>query len=73
MKMWELASGVRIPLVMEEQDLVEKLLKDADCVLSERQEIIAQTLTNKGILVKEEHDDGECDYQINYHVDVWRD
>lgn len=73
MKIWELASGVRIPLVMEEYDLVEKLMKDADCKLSERQEVIAQNLTNKGILIKEEHDDGECEYQINYRIDVWRD
>ncbi len=73
MKVWELASGIRIPLAMEEHDLVEKLMNDEDCILSERQEVIAQTLTNKGILIKEEQDDGECEYKINYHVDVWRD
>ena len=73
MKVWELASGVKIPLSIEEQDLVEKLLENNDLVLSERQKIVAQTLANKDILTKEDLDSGDSEYQINYHVDVWRD
>jgi len=73
MKMWELASGVRIPLSGEEQDLVEKLLENDDLVLSERQKVVAQYLANKDILTKEDRADGDNDYRINYHVDVWRD
>lgn len=73
MKVWELASGIKIPLSIEEQDLVEKLLEDNELVLSERQKIIAQLLSNKDILIKEDLGDGNNNYSINYHVDVWRD
>ena len=73
MKVWELASGIKIPLSIEEQDLVEKLLENNDLVLSERQKIVAQNLANKDILTKEDLDSGDSEYQINYHVDVWRD
>ena len=73
MKVWELASGIRIPLCNEEQELVEKLLEDDDYILSEREIVIAQTLANKDILIKEELENGESNFGINYHVDVWRD
>ncbi len=73
MKVWELASGVQIPLSSEEQSLVERLMENADSVLSEREKVIAQTLANKDILEKEDLEDGNSKYGINYHVDVWRD
>lgn len=73
MKVWELASGVKIPLSIEEQDLVEKLLENGDLALSERQKVVAQNLANKDILTKEDLADGDSNYRINYHVDVWRD
>jgi len=75
MKIWELASGIRIPLMMEEYTLIDKLLKKSDLPLSERQKVIAQNLVKKGILIKEESDNelDECIFRINYRVDVWRD
>lgn len=72
MKVWELASGIKIPLSIEEQELVEKLLENNDIVLSERQKVVAQNLTNKDILIKEEFDNNDVNYRINYHVDIWR-
>lgn len=72
MKIWELVSGIRIPMTAEEHSLVEELKKDSKYELSERQQVIAQTLTNKGILIKEEQD-GSSNYRINYRDDIWRD
>lgn len=73
MKVWELASGVQIPLSSEERDLVERLMENADSVLSEREKVVAQILANKDILEKEDLEDGDSKYGINYRVDVWRD
>lgn len=72
MKLWELANGILTPLSEEENDLLEKFLKDADCTLTEREEIIAQKLVSKAVLIREDKED--CDkFRVNYKVDVWRD
>lgn len=72
MKLWELANGILTPLSEEENDLLEKFLEDEDCELNEREEIIAQKLVSKAVLIREDKED--CDkFRVNYRVDVWRD
>ncbi len=72
MKLWELANGILTPLSEEENDLLEKFLKDEGCELNEREEIVAQKLVSKAVLIREDKED--CDkFRVNYRVDVWRD
>jgi len=72
MKLWELANGILTPLSEEENDLLEKFLEDEDCELNEREEIVAQKLVSKAVLIREDKED--CDkFRVNYRVDVWRD
>jgi len=72
MKLWELANGILTPLSEEENDLLEKFLEDGDCDLNEREEIVAQKLVSKAVLIREDKED--CDkFRVNYSVDVWRD
>lgn len=72
MKLWELANGILTPLSEEENDLLEKFLEDEDCELTEREEIVAQRLVSKAVLIREDKED--CDkFRVNYQVDVWRD
>ncbi|KKM02132.1 hypothetical protein LCGC14_1787510 [marine sediment metagenome] len=72
MKLWELANGILTPLSEEENDLLEKFLEDENCELNEREEIVAQKLVSKSVLIREDKED--CDkFRVNYRVDVWRD
>ena len=72
MKLWELANGILTPLSEEENDLLEKFLEDENCELNEREEIVAQKLVSKAVLIREDKED--CDkFRVNYRVDVWRD
>ena len=72
MKLWELANGILTPLSEEENDLLEKFLEDENCELTERDEIVAQKLVSKFVLIREDREDGEK-FRVNYKVDVWRD
>lgn len=72
MKLWELANGILTPLSEEENDLLEKFLEDEDCELNEREEIVAQKLVSRAVLIREDKEG--CDkFRVNYRVDVWRD
>lgn len=72
MRLWELANGILTPLSEEENDLLEKFLEDEDCELNEREEIVAQKLVSRAVLIREDKED--CDkFRVNYRVDVWRD
>ncbi len=78
MKIWELASGVRVPMTIEEASLVERFIEEKTPSLDEREQMVAQYLAQKDILIKEEKDDvddipQDCCYSMNWHVDVWRD
>ena len=72
MKLWELANGILTPLSEEENDLLEKFLEDENCELTERDEIVAQKLVSKFVLIREDREGGEK-FRVNYKVDVWRD
>ena len=72
MKMWELASGIQVPMTLEEADLLDKFLKEESPSLTEREKVVAQSMTQKEILISEEKED-EHFYKMNYHVEVWRD
>lgn len=78
MKIWELASGINIIMSEEEHALVERFLEEKTPSLNEREHMVAQYLTQKDILIKEEKDDvddipQDCCYSMNWRVDVWRD
>lgn len=72
MKLWELASGLLTPLNNEEDELLNKLLVDDSVKLTEREEMVAQALTQKGALIREETEDTYI-FRVNYRVDTWRD
>lgn len=72
MKLWELANGLITPLNNEEDELLHKMMEDDDISLDEREEMIAQHLTQKGILIREETDETYI-FKVNYRVDTWRD
>lgn len=78
MKIWELASGIKVPMTEEEAVLVERFLDEKTPSLNEREQMVAQYLTQKDILIKEEKEDiddipQDCCYQMNWRIDVWRD
>jgi hypothetical protein len=73
MKIWELHDGVRTILSNEEFDLVEKMMENADCVFSERDEVVAQRLVSKSVLIRTESEHGHDDFKLNYRLDTWRD
>ena len=72
MKLWELAPGLLTPLNNEEDDLLNKMLADDSVSLTEREEMVAQTLTQKGALIREETEDTYI-FRVNLRVDTWRD
>lgn len=72
MKLWELAPGLLTPLNNEEDELLNKLLVDDSVALTEREEMVAQVLTQKGALIREETEDTYI-FKVNHRVDTWRD
>lgn len=72
MRFWELNGGLYTVLTEEEDDLVVELIKNENYQLSEREEIIAQNLVHKDVLIREDHDNGQT-FKVNYKKDVWRD
>lgn len=73
MKIWELHDGIKTILSNEEFDLVEKMMENADYVLSERDQIVAQRLVSKSVFTKDETEHGYENFRLNYRVDAWRD
>ena len=72
MRIWELASGLLTPLTNEENTLLNKIIDDDKVILSEREEIVAQNLVQKGALNRDETNDSYI-FKVNYKVDTWRD
>lgn len=72
MRFWELASGLYTILTEEEDDLLVKIIKNQEGKLSEREEIIAQRLVHKDVLIREDDKNGDT-FKVNYKVDIWRD
>jgi len=71
MKIVEFMSGLQLPITNEEADLIDKF-KDTSLLidkktLTEREQVIANQLVNKGLLVRH-NDDGQIKYrrQINH-------
>lgn len=78
MKIWELASGVKVPMTIEESALVDRFIEEKNPSLDEREQMVAQYLAQKDILIKEEQEDKDditqdCQFKMNWQVDVWRD
>lgn len=69
--MWELSSGVNVPITEEESVLVDKFLDEVSPTLTEREEVVAQNLVRKDVLLKD--DNLEQVYRLNYLADIWRD
>ena len=72
MKVWELAAGILTPLNNEEDELLNKMMEDDTVMLSEREELVAQQLLQKGALIREETEESYI-FRVNYKVDTWRD
>ena len=72
MRIWELATGILTPLTNEENSLLNRIMDDDKIILSEREEIIAQNLVQKGALIREETDKSYI-FKVNYKIDTWRD
>lgn len=73
MKIWELASGLYTPLSEEENDLLQRFIVSEDIQLSEREEQVAMHLVSRDVLIREEHEENEDRFRVNYKIDVWRD
>ena len=74
MRYHEIASGLRIPLSCEEQDLIDKnnagvISKDE---LEERDAELARLLVSRGVLDQYRHHD-KVYYHVNSTKDIWRD
>ena len=72
MKMWELASGLMTSITNEEDELLLKIMDDDKVVLSEREDIIANNLLHKNVLIRQETDSSYI-FKVNYAIDSWRD
>jgi hypothetical protein len=73
MRYYEIASGLRLPVSCEEQDLLdvigERLAKDE---LDERTEELARLMVSRGVLTQFMKDD-QLHYRPNSATDIWRD
>jgi hypothetical protein len=73
MRYHEIASGFRVPVDMEEQQLLDAAssarLRAED--LSERELEVAQRMTSRGLLNRGRDDDGAF-YVANSLADIWR-
>ena len=72
MRVWELATGLLTPLTNEENELLNKMMENDRVTLNEREEIVAQSLLQKGALIREETEDKYI-FKVNYKIDTWRD
>ena len=72
MRVWELSTGILTPLTNEENDLLNKMMEDEKTVLSDREEILAQSLLQKGALIREETEETYI-FKVKYKTDTWRD
>jgi len=72
MKLWELATGILTHLTEEEDELLNKFIKNEKYRLSEREEVIAHRLVQKDVLTRIDGEEQDT-YKINYRTDVWRD
>jgi hypothetical protein len=73
MRYHEIASGLRVPLSCEEQELIDRhgepIAKDT---LDEREQEVARLMVSRGVLDQYPHDD-----RVYYHLssanDIWSD
>ena len=72
MKIWELSTGLLTILSEEENTLLQKIIKEGNGPLTEREEVVAHRLVQKDILVREDEDGCET-YKVNWNKDLWRD
>ena len=75
MRYHEIASGLRIPLSCEEQDLIDKSHAGViakDDLDDERDAELARLLVSRGVLDQYRHDD-QVFYHVNSTKDIWRD
>lgn len=74
MRFHEIASGLRIPLSCEEQELLDKsehgLIAKDD--LDERDAELARLLVSRGVL-DQYPQDNRVFYHVNSAMDIWRD
>ena len=70
MRIWELASGINVVMTEEESKLLNRFLKETKPTLNEREEVVAQHLVQKDVLVRAEKT-GQL--KINSADDLWRD
>jgi hypothetical protein len=75
MRYFEIASGLRLPVYSEEQELLDTIPKNKTIVdddLDERQAELARLMVSRGVL-SQRTKDGKIHYRPNAAEDIWRD
>ncbi len=74
MRWHEIASGFRVPVYTEEQELLDMLAKEpvSSDTLDERQQELAQQLVSRGVLTFFTKDD-KMFFRPSSAKDIWRD
>lgn len=74
MRWFEIASGFRLPVCSEEQEMLNRAEKEpmAKATMDERDEEVARLMVSRGVL-KQVMKDDEVYYIPNSAKDIWRD
>jgi hypothetical protein len=76
MRYYEIASGIRIPVSSEEQELLDRITKKGffckKDFSDERDEEVARLMLSRGVLSQIKKNDELC-YKPNSVNDIWRD
>ncbi len=75
MRYHEIASGLRILLSSEEQDLLDRAEADglARDAMGERDREVARLMVSRGLLHRRRSKDGNVFYRVNSAKDIWRE
>ena len=74
MRYHEIASGFRLPVSCEEQEVLDQAVSGVSATkLDDRSREVARTMVNRGLLNRSRGTDGDIVYRISSTNDIWRD
>lgn len=75
MRFFEIASGVRVPVSQEEQELLTLATEAGHLIrsaLDERQQEVSRLMVSRGLLLRKRNSEGQVVLEPNDMADMWR-
>lgn len=75
MRYWEIASGLRVPVSSEQQELIDLVQSGQNRrdALDERWQQLAMEMVSQGLLRRVRDADGRTCFEVSSATDIWRE